>query len=59
MKASGAQLRSAPFHSATTLKSLTAGSHVLILVSTPYWLGVETEGGEHGWIHHSQLETLP
>ncbi len=59
VKPGGARLRSAPFHSASSLKSLPAGSQVVILVSTPYWLGVETEGGEHGWIHHSDLGPLP
>jgi hypothetical protein len=59
VRSPGAQLKSAPFHSASSLKSLAAGSQVVILVSTRYWYGVETESGEHGWVHHSQLETLP
>src|SRR5207244_3609854 len=59
VKSPGAQLKSAPFHSASSLKSLAAGSQVVILVSTRYWYGVETESGEHGWVHHSQLEPLP
>lgn len=59
IKAPGADLKSAPFHSATTLKPLTPGADVVILIVTPYWYGVETEEGEHGWIHHSQLEPLP
>jgi hypothetical protein len=41
------------------LKSLPAGSDVVILIVTSYWYGVETEEGEHGWIHRSQLEPLP
>jgi SH3-like domain-containing protein len=52
-------LKSAPFQSATSLLSLPAGTHVAILISTPYWYGVETENGQHGWIHRSQLEPLP
>ncbi len=59
IKQPGAQLRSAPFHSATNLKSLEAGSTIVILIETPYWYGVETEDGQHGWISHSQLELLP
>ena len=59
VRAPEAQLKSAPFHSATSLKSLSAGSRVVILISTPYWLGVETEDGQHGWIHRTQLEALP
>jgi hypothetical protein len=56
---SGASLRAAPFHSALSQKALPAGTQVVILISTPYWYGVETEDGQHGWIHHSELESLP
>jgi hypothetical protein len=59
VKSPGTQLKSAPFKSATSLQSLTAGAHVAVLISTPYWYGVETESGQHGWIHRSQLEQLP
>ena len=59
IKAPGAQLRSAPFQSATSLKSLVPGTEVVILVKTPYWFGVETEDGQHGWIRRDQLEPLP
>ena len=41
----GAPLKSAPFHTASTLKSLEPGTEVLILISTPYWYGVETHDG--------------
>ena len=56
VKAPGAPLKSAPFHTASTLQSLTAGTEVLILISTPYWYGVETHDGQHGWIMRDQLE---
>ncbi len=59
VKAPGGQLKSAPFHSATNVKSLEAGAEVVILVVTPYWYGVETTDGQHGWIHRGQLEPLP
>jgi hypothetical protein len=59
VKTSGAQLKSAPFASATNLQSLKGGAEVVILIVTPYWYGVETEEGQHGWISHSQLEPLP
>jgi len=59
VKASGAQLKSAPFHSASSLISLAAGSRVVILISTPYWYGVETEDGQHGWVHRADVERLP
>jgi hypothetical protein len=56
VKAPGASLKSAPFHTATTLQSLTTGTEVLILISTPYWYGIETHEGQHGWIMRNQLE---
>lgn len=59
VKIPGTQLKSAPFKSASSLQTLPAGAHVVIVIATPYWLGVETEDGQHGWIHRSQLEQLP
>jgi len=59
VKAPGATLKSAPFHTASNLKSLETGSEVVILIATPYWYGVETEDGQHGWIHRTELEPLP
>ena len=56
VKAPGAPLKTAPFHTASTLQSLTPGTEVLILISTPYWYGVETHEGQHGWIMRDQLE---
>jgi polyhydroxyalkanoate synthesis regulator phasin len=59
VKQPGAPLKSSPFHTATTLKSLEPGVEVLILISTPYWYGVETHDGQHGWIRREQLEQVP
>jgi len=59
VKAPGGELKSAPFQSATNLKSLSAGTQVVILILTPYWYGVETEDGQHGWVNHSELEPVP
>jgi len=59
VKDRGAQLKSAPFHSAATLQSVPAQTEVLIVVVSPYWYGVETDVGHRGWIHHSQLDPLP
>jgi hypothetical protein len=56
VKAPGAPLKSAPFHTASTLQALTTGTEVLILISTPYWYGVETHEGQHGWIMRDELE---
>ena len=59
VKSPGAALRSAPFHTATNLQSLPTGTEVLIVISTTYWLGVETHEGEHGWILRDELELVP
>jgi hypothetical protein len=59
VKAPGAPLKSGPFHSASTLQSLPAGTEVLVVISTTYWLGVETHEGQHGWILRDELELLP
>jgi hypothetical protein len=59
VKQPGAPLQSAPFHTASTLMSLEPGVEVLIQISTPYWYGVETHDGQHGWIRRDQLEQVP
>lgn len=59
VKSPGAPLKSAPFHTASTLQSLRPGTEVMILISTPYWVGVETHEGQHGWIMRNELEQGP
>jgi len=59
VKEPGAPLKSAPFHTASTLSPLATGTEVLILISTPYWYGVETRDGQHGWVFRDELEPLP
>ncbi len=55
VKAPGASLKSAPFHTASTLQTLPPGAEILIVISTPYWFGVETHEGQHGWILRDDL----
>jgi hypothetical protein len=59
VKKPGAPLKSAPFHTASTLTSLEPGAEVLILITTPYWYGVETHDGQHGWLRRDELEQAP
>lgn len=59
VKKPGAPLKSAPFHTASTLTSLEAGAEVLILITTSYWYGVETHDGQHGWLRRDELEQVP
>ena len=58
VKVSGASLKAAPYGGANTLVSLPAKAPVVVVVLTPYWYGVETEDGHHGWIHRRELEPL-
>lgn len=59
VKKPGAPLKSAPFHTASTMRSLEPGTEVLIVITTPYWYGVETHSGEHGWLRRDELEQAP
>jgi len=59
VKQPGAPLKSAPFHTAATLQSLSGGTEVLVVISTPYWLGIETHEGQHGWMLRDDLELVP
>jgi hypothetical protein len=58
VKPPGAPLKAAPFHNASTVKVLKPGTEVLVLIDTPYWYGIETHDGEHGWIPREQLEQV-
>jgi hypothetical protein len=55
----GAELRSAPFHGAISFQMLRPDSEVVILIVTPYWYGVETSGGQRGWVRRDQVKPLP
>ena len=56
VKSPGAPLKSAPFHTASTLQLLGTGTELLIVISTPYWYGVETHEGQHGWVMRDEVE---
>jgi hypothetical protein len=59
VKPTGTALKAAPYQSASTLQALSSGTEVLVEIVTPYWFGVETHEGQHGWIPRDQLEDLP
>jgi hypothetical protein len=59
IKQPGAPLKSAPFHTATTIQTVPGDSEVAIVILTSYWYGVQTTDGHTGWIQRSQLEALP
>jgi hypothetical protein len=59
VKPPGAPLKASPFRGASTLVALPSGTEVLIVISTPYWYGVETHQGQHGWVYRDDLELVP
>ena len=59
VKAPGAGLKAAPFRSAANIAELPAYTEVVIVIVTPYWLGVETPQAQRGWLPVEQLESLP
>ncbi|MGC2477103.1 MAG: SH3 domain-containing protein [Candidatus Sulfotelmatobacter sp.] len=59
VKSTGTLLKSAPFHTASSLQTLSPGAEILIVISTPYWFGVETHDGQHGWVPRDDLEEMP
>jgi hypothetical protein len=54
-----ALVKSAPFEGAATLLSLKKSTDVVVMILTPYWLGIETADGHHGWVGKEQLVPLP
>lgn len=58
VKASGTQLKTAPYKGAASLQNLPPYTEVVVLIVTPYWLGVQTADGHRGWVHHAEVEKL-
>jgi hypothetical protein len=57
--ADGAPVKSAPFEGSATLLSLKKSTDVVVMILTPYWLGIETADGHRGWVRKEQLVPLP
>ena len=55
----GAHVRSAPFQAAATLETLKQSTDVVVLILTPYWLGIETNDGHRGWVRKEEVVPLP
>jgi len=58
-KTSDAELKTAPFRKATTLRAVDQKEELLVLIITPNWYGIETTDGQHAWIARDQVEALP
>jgi hypothetical protein len=59
VKTGGVELKGAPFHASANLRSLPAGTQLVILILTPEWYGVETIDGQRGWLRRETVEQLP
>jgi hypothetical protein len=59
VNAAGAELKAAPFRSASAIATLPPYTDLLIVIVTPYWHGVETSTGQRGWIPIDRVESRP
>ena len=59
VRASGTNLKSAPYKGAANLQTLAPYTDVAVLIVTPYWYGVQTADGHRGWVHRASVEALP
>lgn len=51
-----ADLKIAPYAQSKTLKELSQGELVTILVRTQHWYRIQTSSGEQGWVYRLMLE---
>jgi hypothetical protein len=59
VKTSSADLKAQPYNRAKTMRLLSEGDRLTILLETPAWLRVQTADGEQGWVYRLMLEVNP
>ena len=59
IRTSSADLKAAPYNQSKTLRLLSQGEAVTILLRTPGWYRVQTANGEQGWVYRLMLEVAP
>jgi hypothetical protein len=59
VKTSSADLKAQPYNQAKTMRLLSEGDRLTILLETPAWLRVQTAEGEQGWVYRLMLEVSP
>jgi hypothetical protein len=59
VKTSNADLKAEPYNQSKTVRLLTQGDQLTVLVETPAWLRVHTPSGEQGWVYRPMLEVTP
>ncbi|PYX08517.1 MAG: ligand-binding protein SH3, partial [Acidobacteria bacterium] len=48
-----------PYNKSKTMRLLSQGDQLTVLVETPAWLRVQTASGEQGWVYRLMLEVTP
>jgi SH3-like domain-containing protein len=56
VKTAGADLKAEPYNQSKTLKSLSQGDAVTVLLETRSWYRVQAASGEQGWVYRLMLE---
>jgi SH3-like domain-containing protein len=59
VKTSSADLKVQAYNQAKTVRLLSEGDRLIVLVETPAWLRVQTAGGEPGWVYRLMMEVSP
>ena len=56
VRAENADLKNSPYNESKTIKELTQGELVTVLLQTRNWYRVQTSDGEEGWVYGLMLE---
>jgi len=59
VKSASADLKAEPYNKSKTMRLLSQGDQLTVLVETPAWLRVQTASGEQGWVYRLMLEVTP
>ncbi|HEV2732126.1 MAG TPA: SH3 domain-containing protein, partial [Terriglobales bacterium] len=59
VKSASADLKAEPYNRSKTMRLLSQGDQLTVLVETPAWLRVKTTSGEQGWVYRLMLEVTP
>ncbi|SRR5713226_593865 len=59
VRSGSADLKAAPYNQAKTLRLLSQGEALTVLLRTPGWYRVQAANGEQGWVYRLMLEVAP
>jgi hypothetical protein len=58
VKTTSADMKAEPYNESKTLRSLSPGDAVTVLLETPSWYRIQAANGEQGWVYRLMLEVL-